>query len=347
MVVSNSAMARKGGSSLGKEYVGILIAAVLLIIVPLVFNEFRVSMIARGLIYAVVAMSFTFLAGYVGLLSLTQVAFFGLAGYTIAITTKFHFWSWGWGVVAAIVFTLLFAWVFGYISRNAGWLYFLMMGLAMVQIAYSIAMQATDLTGGHDGIQSIPPIRFGEFQIVSHGDTMTLWYYIVLVVFALVYLFFRLVTKSPFGIALQGVRDNPKRMSALGFNVPLLKHQAIVISAFIAAIGGVLWVYHYGGFAPNDVKLDKAVEILFICLLGGTLRMEGAIIGSVVYVLLDDIGRQLTGMYLTVLGAFFVLVIIFLPDGLISLPNRLRKRANGNGSGGAKPQVATTQTAAK
>ena len=179
------------------------------------------------------------------------------------------------------------------------------------------------MTGGYDGLTGLRPPT-----VLGHAFTGPIeMFYFTLVPVALLYLALKHFVRSPCGIALQGVRDNPKRMAALGFNVTLQRFVAIVIASGVAGVAGILSAYFYGLMGPDMIGLDAAVTILFVSLLGGVGYFEGAIVGATVFVLLEDIASQATDRYRMIIGVMFVLIVMFLPKGIVGVKDVARTMA--------------------
>ena len=309
---------------------GLVVAVVLTgaLAIPLVLPSFHVFLATRVLFLALASMSFILLAGFGGMLSLGQTAFFGLAGYVVGIGSVRH----GLDLAVVLPLGLMTAVVagalFGLLAIRTKGIYFLVMTVAFGQIAYNIALQWNVVTGGYDGLAGVrPPSILG----VSMGGTQAS-YYFTLVPVVIVYLALKHFVRSPCGVALQGVRDNPKRMAALGFNVDMHRYVAIVVSSGVAGAAGILSVYFYGLIGPHVIGLDAGVMILFVSLLGGVRSFEGAFVGAAVFVLLEDIASQATDRYRMIIGVLFVLVVLFLPMGILSIRKTLVKLARSLGA---------------
>lgn len=310
--------------------VGIAVLVVALFLLPHFVPPFHVFLLTRILFLALAAMSFVLLAGFGGMLSLGQTAFYGLAGYTVAIGSVRHGLDTIVVLPLGILLAILLGATFGALAVRTRGIYFLVMTVAFGQIAYSIALQWNVVTGGYDGLTGVrPPTLFGH--TISGSVEM---YYFTIVPVILLYLALKRFVRSPCGIALQGVRDNPKRMAALGFNVNLQRYVAIVISSGVAGMAGVLAAYFYGLIGPDMIGLDAGVTILFVSLLGGVGYFEGAIVGATVYVLLEDIASQVTDRYRMIIGVLFVLIVLFLPKGIVGVRSAVARFRSGSGKRG-------------
>ena len=300
----------------------LLLAVLLAVVMPWIVPNFYTFLLTKVLFLALASASLILLAGYGGMLSLAQVAFYGVAGYIVAYLALRTGVSFLPTVILAILGAAVTGALFAFIAVRTSGLYFLMMTLALGQIAFFGAFQWARITGGYDGMVGIPaPVVFG--QVMASGKAA--YYFTLVPVLAGFYWLHRMV-RSPFGLALQGIRDGDVRMAALGFNVKVHRFLAIVFSAMIAGAAGVLSTYFYGMMSPQLVSLGAAVTLLFISLLGGIARFEGALIGALVFVFLEDYASVFTERYNTIIGLFFILVVLFFPKGIAEIFRR-KKRA--------------------
>src|SRR5687767_2910202 len=256
-----------------RRAVALVIVALVLIAVPLVIrNEYYVNLASQILIYALLAVSLNLLLGYGGMVSLGHASFLGLTAYA---TTLFVIWGAGqfWAAVAAIVFSTLCGALFGLLSLRASGIGFLMITLALGQIVWGIAYRANELTGGDNGIQ-LParPAPLG-IDIQSAGS----FYYFTLVVFAIALFCIWRLTRSPFGAALCGTRDQPRRMSMLGHNVWMIQWLTFVIASFWGSIAGMLYIYYNLFMSPHAISLQQSAEALLMAILGGASTLSGPI----------------------------------------------------------------------
>jgi len=298
-----------------------LVMALLAVTLPAWLGAYYVQLATRSLIIGTVTMSFVLLAGYSGMVSLAQMSFFAMAGYVIGIGVKNHGLSFAAGVPLAILGATLLSALFATVAIRAQGNYFLMMTLALAQLFEGVAMQWASVTNGYNGIAGVPrPVLFGRWSL---QDTTPL-YYVSLVCTIGCFALLRHLLGSPLGLCLQGVRENPRRMSALGFNVQMYRFIAIVVSGAVAGVAGVLGVFQSGVIAPHTANLQSAVMVVMAALVGGVSRLEGAILGSFVTVFLIAMTSSLTPRYWMVVGVIFSAVVIFLPNGLLG--KRLRRK---------------------
>lgn len=327
--------------------IGVLLAV--LIAFPLVASRFwSVSIAAHSLILGIIALSLIFLAGYGGMVSLAQMALAGVAAYGTALLTVPRLpqqilaipvaphWPEYVAVPLALLAATLVGLVFGWIAVRSQGIYLLMLTVALSMGFFYLAEQNYDYFGGHGGI---PEVR-ASFGYTSENPT--LFYYICLASAAILYFGVRYLVRTPFGLALQGIRDNPRRMRALGYWVGLHRVVAFGIGGFIAGVGGVLTVWYNGGISPGTVDLTRTIDLLIIAVLGGMTYPEGAFVGALAFVLVDTFASSLPSIgdvfsfrerFNTLIGLSFVLVVLFSPNGLIGIGQgllaRFRRRAAG------------------
>jgi branched-chain amino acid transport system permease protein len=323
-----------------------LLAVLILVLAPLIFSDFYLSaVITKALWLGIAAVSLIFLAGYVGMVSLGQVALYGIAGFTAANLveadggSKAALSPWAatlLGLVAAVAVGFLL----GAIASRSYGIYFLMITLASSVLVYFFFAQVTQLSG-FGGVNNVelPSVVGNPLQQPAR------LFYIALAVSAVVYLGLRYITRAPLGLAFQGVRDDPARMRALGYNVPLLRTVAFGLGALIAGLAGILSVWWNTRISPGSISLSQTIDLLIIAVIGGLYRLEGAWVGAVVVTVLDNWmrGVDLVGnRFNTVIGAVFLAIVLISPGGLMgiwdSLTNTLQSRFV-RGSTGEEPEV--------
>jgi branched-chain amino acid transport system permease protein len=202
----------------------------------------------------------------------------------------------------------------------------------MITLTYSVIAnltfgQVTDVSG-FGGISGIPAPGFIG-RVEAHPNRL---YYSALVASLLVYALLRYVARTPFGLTLQGVRDDPVRMASLGYNVVLHRTIAFTFAAFIAAIAGVLFVWWNGHIDPASIDLGSTIDVLVIAVIGGLYRVEGAWVGALFFVVINNYSQQISFIgprFHTLIGAIFLLIVLVSPGGLVGL----WERVTGLGSG--------------
>ncbi len=307
-----------------------LAALVIAAIGPLIFTTYFVSAIlTQALFLGIVAASLIFLSAYGGMVSLAQVAIFGIAGFTLgnAVTTNTKGLNLGWspwlGLLLGIAVATAVGLLFGALASRSTGIYFLMITLTFSVIANYFFGQVTTLSGfgGISGIE--PPAIIGD--PAEHVNRL---YYVALVVALFVYLLIRYVVRTPAGLSLQGVRDDPVRMSSLGYRVALHRTIAFGFAAFIASLGGVLFVWWNGHIDPASIDLSATIDVLVIAVIGGLYRIEGAWLGALVFVLIDNYSRNIGFIgerFHTLIGVIFLVIVLLSPGGLMGIPGSARE----------------------
>jgi branched-chain amino acid transport system permease protein len=289
------------------------IAAALLIAVPwIIRHEFYVNMASQVLIYALFALSINMMLGYGGMVSLGHAAYLGVAGYTCIIIASAGYDQLT-AAVAAVALSTLCAAFFGVLSLRAPGLGFIMITLALGQIVWGVAYRANNLTGGDNGLR-LParPMPFG----IDIRDAPS-FYHFTLVVFAIALFFIWRFSRSPFCASLRGARDQPRRMRMLGHNVWLVQWLTFVMAGFWASIAGLLFVYYNVFLSPHALGLQQDAEILLMAILGGSSSLVGPVVGAAIITLVKNVVSTYVERWNTLLGLIFVVVIVFMPYGLV------------------------------
>jgi branched-chain amino acid transport system permease protein len=317
------------GSRRIPQWVALGVLLVLLAGAPSIVDSFTLSQIlTKALWLGIAAASLIFLSSYGGMISLGQTGIYAVAGFTMAnLVHAAGGKNLGWDPLVATLTGIAVATLFGVLcgaiaSRSYG-IYFLMITLAISVIVFYFFAQVTTLSG-YGGIRSVtPPAVIGNPIL----DPLPL-YYTALVASALVYLGIRYLARAPFGLALQGIRDDPARMRALGYNVALHRALAFGVGAFIASIAGILSVWYTTQISPGGINVAQTINILVIAVIGGLYRLEGAWIGSLVFAVIDNYSRIFmpnVGDWLgpdrfeTVIGLIFLVIVLASPGGLVGI----------------------------
>jgi branched-chain amino acid transport system permease protein len=288
-------------------------ASLALISVPLwVGNSYYVNIASQILIYAVFALGLNVLVGYAGLVSLGHAGLFGVGCYAAAWLL-----AGGSGHLAAALVALLVilatSAVFAVLSLRTSGIGFVMITLALGQILWGLAYRWIGLTGGDNGI-NVPsrPAPFG-LSLASAAP----FYYFTLIVFALAVLSMAVFVASPFGASLKGTRDQPRRMTALGYNVWLIRFLAFLFSGFWSGVAGLLFCYFNEFVSPNVLALGSSAEVLLMVISGGSGTLLGPIAGAALVVIMKNVASAYIERWNFVLGAIFVAIVIFMPEGLV------------------------------
>ncbi len=296
-----------------------LIALLALVTLPLwLDSNYYVNIASQILIWAVFALALNVLVGWAGLVSLGHAGLFGVASYAAAWLVVA-----GWGHLAAalgaLLVTLAVTAVFGLLSLRTAGIGFIMITLAIGQILWGIAYRWIALTNGDNGIiVDDRPLPLG-MDLSTPGA----FYVFTLVVFLLTYVLMRAFDASPFGASLRGTRDQPRRMSALGYHVWLIRFLAVLFSGLFSGIAGLLFVYYHQFISPHGLSLASSAEVLLMVISGGTGTLLGPVVGAALVVIVKNVASAYIERWNLVLGAIFVTIVVFMPDGLVPGSARL------------------------
>jgi branched-chain amino acid transport system permease protein len=298
--------------------------AALAIIVPNA-NSFLILLATRVLAFAILVMSVDLLLGYTGLPSLGQAAYLAVGAYLTAIlATKYQFglgYDFWLVVVGGILLGAALAAVFGLLAIRATGVYFLMITLALGQCVWGLAYRWNSLTNGDNGINLRQRPQFG----IDLANEVT-FFYLVLGFFAVSLLLLYTLVRSPFGLSLAGIRERELRMRILGYNTWLHKYIAFIIAGAFGGLSGVLWAHTAGIVSPVNVELAFSVDALLMAVLGGSGTLVGGVIGAFIVFGLREYLSTLVPWWQYVLGGVYVLTILYLPTGLMGIPERIRQR---------------------
>ncbi len=287
-------------------------------------NPFVVLLATRALAFAILVMSLDLLLGFTGLASLGQAAYLGIGAYLTAILATRYQFGLGYDFWLVVALGMLggaaLAAMFGLLAIRATGVYFLMITLALGQCVWGLAYRWNSLTGGDNGIDLPQRPKFG----VDLANAVT-FFYVVLGFFAVSLLILYVLTRSPFGRSLAGIRERELRMKILGYNTWLHKYLAFIIAGAFGGLSGVLWAHTAGIVSPENVVLTTSVDALLMAVLGGPGTLIGGLIGASVVLFIREYLSTLVHWWQYVLGGVYVLVILYLPGGLMSIPARIRQ----------------------
>ncbi len=306
----------------------LLLAAVAgLALFPFASDEFYLELFTHFMVLGIFAMSLDLLIGYTGLVSFGHAAFFGLAGYLLAIITPeseaMSLWV---SLPVCLAGVALAALVIGWFSVRTSGVYFIMITLAFAQMAFYYFNENVAL-GGSDGmfIFTKPSAGFGGFEIIDLGDPTTV-YYAVLASLVACYLLLSMVLRAPFGRVIKAIRVNEHRTRALGYDTRRYKLAAFVIAGTMAGYAGYLEAVSTGIVSPGHLSWHQSGLVLILVILGGMGTLYGPVLGAFALGLLHDQVQDVTVHWQLVQGIFVILVVLFLPHGIAGLVARLARR---------------------
>jgi branched-chain amino acid transport system permease protein len=287
--------------------------------------SYYAGLLIEGMIFSVFALSLNLLVGYTGLPSLGHAAYFAAGAYTaglmaVHITSNFFACAVS-GVVAGGVMSA----AFGLLALRASGVYFLMITLALAQIAWGVAFSWRDVTGGDDGLRGVVRPTLGIPGIDLSGTRA--FYFFTLFAFMAVAILMHLLLRSPFGRSLNGIQERDARMNALGYNVWLHKYIVFIISGGFAGFAGVLFVQYKGFVSPEAASIVMSAEVMLMVILGGAGTLAGPVIGAFIIILLSNVISAYTTHWTFILGALYAVVMLVAPDGIVGeLRAALRRR---------------------
>ncbi len=299
---------------------GLVPAAILLVVVPFVTTPYQTILLSYGLIMAIAALGFNLLLGYTGLLSFGHSAYFGVGAYAVAFMVKYlHVTSMELFVVGGLVATAIITALFGFVCVRYTRIFFSILTLALSQVLWSLAFKFFWVTGGTDGIRVPTPTLVWGFAS-TQGDKTTFlsysYYYYVLAFFLACVALMWVIVHSPFGKALQAIRDNETRAEFVGVRVKRYRLIAFLVSGVFTGLAGVLWVPLNGLTTPDILYWPFSGEIVFLTVLGGFKSFGGAIIGAIVFNYLKTYAVAFTVYWQLLLGTVLVGLVFAMPTGI-------------------------------
>ena len=298
-----------------------------LIVLPFVVPPYQTVLLSYGLVFAIAALGFNLLLGYTGLLSFGHSAYFGAGAYAVAFIVKYaKLDSMEAFVLGGIVASGAIAALFGLLCVRYTRIFFGILTMALSQVLWSLAFKFFWVTGGSDGLRVPTPTLLGgyvragndKFEFLSHR-----YYYYVLAMFVICVAVMWVIVHSPFGKALQAIRDNETRAEFVGVQVWHYRWVAFVISGVFTGLAGALWVPLNGLTTPDILHWTFSGEIVFFTVLGGFGTFTGPIVGAIVFNYLKTFAVGYTVYWQMFLGVVLVTLVLALPTGIMGMVGRL------------------------
>jgi len=312
----------------------LLLGVLILAVFPFVGAEYYIELVVRIMIFGIFAMSLDLLIGFTGLVSFGHAAFFGLAGYILAIVTpEASGVSLFWSLPLSILVSGLAAAIIGWFSVRTTGIYFIMITLAFAQMVFYYFQEAVQW-GGSDGMFLFfrPTVAVGDTVILDLEQNRT-FYFLVLGSLVASLLLVKRLLGSPFGQVIMGIKANESRTRAIGFATFYYKWVSFIIAGMLAGLAGYLEVTHAGTISPGYLAWHESGIVIMVVVLGGLGTLYGPVIGAFVFVLLQDFLQDYTSHWLLVMGVLVMLIALFLPNGVTGLLERLlRPKAKENSS---------------
>jgi branched-chain amino acid transport system permease protein len=286
---------------------------------PLFAGDFYVNLASQVLIAGIFALSLNLLVGFGGMTSLGHASYLGVAAYASALLTTKYGLGHGAAAVIAILGTTMMAALFGLIALRASGLGFLMITLALSQVLWGLAYRMSNVTNGDNGISGLT--RPAPFGISLESPASFYWF--VLVVATIAFLMLTVFVSSAFGASLKGVRDQPRRMAALGFNPWLIRWITFVYAGFWAAVSGLLYVYYHKYIHPTALSTTSSAEALLGVIAGGSGTLGGPAVGAALVLLLKNYASAYIERWNMLLGLVFLFIVLVMPRGIVPAMSNL------------------------
>jgi branched-chain amino acid transport system permease protein len=301
------------------KWIGVALLAAAFLLPPFLAGDFYINLASQILIAAIFALSLNLLVGFGGMTSLGHASYLGVAAYISALLTSRYGWGHGSAALLSIAGTTAMAACFGIIALRATGLGFLMITLALSQVLWGLAYRMSDVTNGDNGIAGLTrPMPFG----ISLESAVS-FYWFALLVATLAFVMMAIFVSSAFGSSLKGVRDQPRRMAALGFNPWMIRWITFIYAGFWAGISGLLYVYYNKYIHPTSLSTASSAEALLGVIAGGSGTLGGPVVGGALVLLLKNYASAYVERWNMLLGLVFLFIVLVMPTGIVPAFGRL------------------------
>jgi branched-chain amino acid transport system permease protein len=310
------------------KWIGSALIAAALLLPPFVAGDFYINLASQILIAAIFALSLNLLVGFGGMTSLGHASYLGVAAYLSALLTSRYGFGHGTAALISILGTIVMAALFGLIALRATGLGFLMITLALSQVLWGLAHRMSDVTNGDNGITGLTrPSPFGISL-----DSAASFYWFALAVTAFAFAMMAIFVSSSFGSSLKGVRDQPRRMAALGFNPWMIRWITFIYAGFWGGIAGLLYVYYNKYIHPTSLSTTSSAEALLGVIAGGSGTLGGPAVGAALVLLLKNYASAYVERWNMLLGLVFLFIVLVMPTGIVPGVQKLTARFKGRSS---------------
>jgi branched-chain amino acid transport system permease protein len=312
---------------------------VLMLFFPVILPTYQLMLIESGLTFAILSLGFNLLLRYTGLLSFGHGALFAVGAYTVGMMGRHlpQLYRMEILIPAALVCSLIVSAVFGFICVRHTKIFFSILALALSMVLFALLLKLYSVTGGSDGLRIGLPVMFGK-SLAGVRRVHFLagsYYYILLFVFAASAMIMLAIVNSPFGKALQAIRDNEVRAEMIGIRVRRYRWYAFILSGMFAGLAGAMWSFVNGHVTPEIAEWIFSGEIVYMTLLGGFTIFEGPIIGAILFTYLRLYAVSFTQYWMFIIGATLVALVLLLPEGIAGGFARLASKIRGRSAAGA------------
>jgi branched-chain amino acid transport system permease protein len=307
------------------KWIAAALLFILFLLPPLVAGDFYVNLASQILIAAIFALSLNLLVGFGGMTSLGHASYLGVAAYVSALLTSRYGFTHGPAAIIAMSATVAMAAFFGVIALRATGLGFLMITLALSQVLWGLAYRMSNVTNGDNGLAGLT--RPAPFGIAL--DTPAAFYWFTLIVAAFGFLTMAIFVSSSFGSSLKGVRDQPRRMAALGFNPWMIRWITFIYAGFWGGVSGLLYVYYNKYIHPSSLSTTSSAEALLGVIAGGSGTLGGPVVGAGLVLLLKNYASAYVERWNMLLGLVFLFIVLVMPAGIVPGLGKLMARLRG------------------
>jgi branched-chain amino acid transport system permease protein len=295
------------------KWVAAVVFAAAMVFLPAVAGDFYINLATQILIASVFALSLNLLVGFGGMTSLGHASFLGVAAYLSALLTSRYGFAHGPAAIVSIAGTTAMAAVFGIIALRASGLGFLMITLALSQVLWGLAYRMSNVTNGDNGIAGLTrPMPLGISL-----DSAASFYWFALIVAVTAFLMMTTFVSSAFGSSLKGVRDQPRRMAALGFNPWMIRWITFIYAGFWGGVAGLLYVYYNKYIHPTSLSTTSSAEALLGVIAGGSGTLTGPAVGAALVLLLKNYASAYVERWNMLLGLVFLIIVLVMPTGIV------------------------------
>lgn len=302
------------------KHVIYVVILIVLLVLPKILPTYHLILIESGLTFGIMGLGFNLLLRYTGLLSFGHGAFFATGAYAVGMMGKYlpDLFRIELLIPAALLVSLVISAIFGFVCVRHTRIFFSILALALSMVIFAVLVKLYNITGGSDGIHIGLPSMFGKsFQGLRRFEFLSGPYYYVLIgFFLLAVIVMRCIVNSPFGKALQAIRDNEVRAEMIGIRVRRFRWYAFILSGVFTGLGGALWSFVNGHVTPEISEWVFSGEIVYMTLLGGFMVFEGPIVGAILFTYLKLYAVSLTQYWMFIIGATLIVLVLLLPEGI-------------------------------
>lgn len=297
-----------------------LASFILLMFMPKVLPIYHLILLESGITFAIMALGFNLLLRYTGLLSFGHGALFAVGAYAVGMTGEYFpdLYRIEILIPVALLASFVVSTIFGFICVRHTRIFFSILALALSMVLFALLVKLYDITGGSDGIHIELPIMFGKsFEGMKRFEFLSgAYYYFLICVFAAATIIMLAIVNSPFGKALQCIRDNEVRAEMIGIRVRRYRLYAFILSGLFTGLGGAMWSFVNGHVTPEIAEWIFSGEIVYMTLLGGFMVFEGPIIGAILFTYLRLYAVAITQYWMFLIGATLIILVLLLPEGI-------------------------------